>query len=197
MFTEVRIRYCQKGWGIATLRGRSVAMRSRPAGRAGVPNRANPVRRGQLRGVGSDDLRDPRRGYHLRGVGVVGLGTAIGGGASTPQPTRVSYGFLSRGDFNNLESIKVANLALRFLLELRALVALGYWGFKTGHIDCEEWFGCQRPAGGRVGATNVPHITAAVPVPGPLRLVLQVVIFGLAAVGLATTVPCSGSSCWS
>jgi hypothetical protein len=43
----------------------------------------------------------------------------------------------------------------------------------------------------------VPHITAAVPVPGPLRLVLQVVIFGLAAVGLATTVPCSGSSCWS
>ena len=31
-----------------------------------------------------------------------------------------------------LESIKGANLALRFLLELCALVALAYWGFETG-----------------------------------------------------------------
>ena len=31
-----------------------------------------------------------------------------------------------------LELINGANLALRFLLELCALVALGYWGFKTG-----------------------------------------------------------------
>ena len=31
-----------------------------------------------------------------------------------------------------LELIKGANLALRFLLELCALGALGYWGFKTG-----------------------------------------------------------------
>jgi hypothetical protein len=30
-----------------------------------------------------------------------------------------------------LEVIKGANLALRFLLELCALVSLGYWGFKT------------------------------------------------------------------
>jgi hypothetical protein len=32
-----------------------------------------------------------------------------------------------------LELIKGANLALRFLLELCALGALGYWGFKTGN----------------------------------------------------------------
>jgi hypothetical protein len=31
-----------------------------------------------------------------------------------------------------LEVIKNANLLLRFLLELCALAALGYWGFKTG-----------------------------------------------------------------
>ena len=31
-----------------------------------------------------------------------------------------------------LELIKGANLLLRFLLELCALGALGYWGFKTG-----------------------------------------------------------------
>lgn len=29
-------------------------------------------------------------------------------------------------------AIKSANLALRFLLEICALVALGYWGFKVG-----------------------------------------------------------------
>jgi hypothetical protein len=28
--------------------------------------------------------------------------------------------------------MKMANLALRFLLELAALAALGYWGFRTG-----------------------------------------------------------------
>jgi hypothetical protein len=32
-----------------------------------------------------------------------------------------------------LELIKGANLLLRFLLELCALGALGYWGFKTGN----------------------------------------------------------------
>jgi Protein of unknown function (DUF2568) len=31
-----------------------------------------------------------------------------------------------------MELIKGANLPLRFLLELCALGALGYWGFKTG-----------------------------------------------------------------
>jgi hypothetical protein len=32
-----------------------------------------------------------------------------------------------------MELIKGANLALRFLLELCALGALGYWGFKAGN----------------------------------------------------------------
>jgi len=31
-----------------------------------------------------------------------------------------------------VQLIKSANLALRFLLELCALVALAYWGFQTG-----------------------------------------------------------------
>ena len=31
-----------------------------------------------------------------------------------------------------MEIIKSLNLLLRFLLELCGLVALGYWGFKTG-----------------------------------------------------------------
>src|ERR671919_1889430 len=31
-----------------------------------------------------------------------------------------------------MEALKSANLALRFVLELGALVAVGYWGWKTG-----------------------------------------------------------------
>src|SRR5215211_3227281 len=34
--------------------------------------------------------------------------------------------------FHSYESVKFVNLALRFLLELCALVALGYWSFKGG-----------------------------------------------------------------
>jgi hypothetical protein len=29
--------------------------------------------------------------------------------------------------------LKASNLGMRFVLELCALAALGYWGFKTGH----------------------------------------------------------------
>jgi hypothetical protein len=31
-----------------------------------------------------------------------------------------------------MDVVQGANLALRFLLELAALVAFGYWGFKAG-----------------------------------------------------------------
>ena len=37
-----------------------------------------------------------------------------------------------------LEVIEGANLLLRFLLELFALGALGYWGFKTGNEAIAE-----------------------------------------------------------
>ena len=35
--------------------------------------------------------------------------------------------------------MKAANLALRFLLEVSALVALGYWGFHAGDGDATHW----------------------------------------------------------
>ena len=31
-----------------------------------------------------------------------------------------------------MDAIKVANLAIRFLLEICVLISIGYWGFKTG-----------------------------------------------------------------
>jgi len=31
-----------------------------------------------------------------------------------------------------MDALKLVNLAIRFLLELCVLVAVGFWGFKTG-----------------------------------------------------------------
>lgn len=79
-------------------------------------------------------------------------------------------------------------MALRFLLELCALGALSYWGFKTGG-------GALAKIGLGIG---VPLVAAAVwgtflspqaPVQvfGLLVLLLQVLIFGAAAAGLLAT----------
>ena len=84
-------------------------------------------------------------------------------------------------------ALRGANLALRFLLELCALAALGYWGWTTGS-----------------GVTRWLLAAAAVPVMAvvwglfvaprrridpakPLRLAIEFVVFGAAAVALAAT----------
>lgn len=80
------------------------------------------------------------------------------------------------------------NLGLSFLLELCALAALGYWGYRAGS-----------GAAAKVSlAVGIPLATAtlwgifvapraAVPVPGALNLAIKALVFGLAAAGLATT----------
>jgi hypothetical protein len=79
------------------------------------------------------------------------------------------------------------NLALRFLLEVAALVAIGYWGF-------DQYDGIWRfvvGIGGPViaaliwGTFAVPEDPsrsgrAPVPIPGVLRLVLELSLFGFA-----------------
>jgi quinol-cytochrome oxidoreductase complex cytochrome b subunit len=87
-----------------------------------------------------------------------------------------------------LELIKGANLALRFLLELCALGALAYWGFKTGS-------GALTRVGLGIGAPLVAAVVwgtfvspqAPVQLPGPLVLGLQALVFGSAAAGLVAT----------
>jgi hypothetical protein len=87
-----------------------------------------------------------------------------------------------------LEVIKGANLALRFLLELCALVALGYWGFTTGS-------GAITKVALGIGAPLVAAIVwgvfvaprAPVALPGFVVLLLQVLVFGSAAAGLIAT----------
>jgi hypothetical protein len=87
-----------------------------------------------------------------------------------------------------MATLQAANLVLRFLLELCALAALGYWGFQTG----------QNTFWKIVLGIGAPLVTALVwgtflsprarmPAPEPWFLLLQVLIFGLAAWSLAAT----------
>ena len=79
------------------------------------------------------------------------------------------------------------NLALRFLLEIAALVAIGYWGFSqhTGIWRFLMSFGLPVIAAAIWGTFAVPDDPsrsgkAPVPIPGVLRLVLELSLFGFA-----------------
>ena len=87
-----------------------------------------------------------------------------------------------------MEIIKYANLALRFLLELCALAAIGLWGFQIGQGTLMKFgLGIGAPLLAAVvwGAFVSPR--AAVPVPLAVWLLLQALIFGLAIAGLIAT----------
>jgi hypothetical protein len=84
-----------------------------------------------------------------------------------------------------LTTLKNANLALSFLLEIAALVALGYWGFHAGNtLMVQVALGIGAPAVMVVvwGIFLAP--TSKRRLPNPARLVLMVVIFGAAAAAL-------------
>jgi hypothetical protein len=87
-----------------------------------------------------------------------------------------------------MDLIKGANLLLRFLLELCALGAVGYWGFKTGS-------GMAAKIGLGIGAPLVVAVVwavfvspqAPVQLPLVLSLLLQVLVFGSAAAALGAS----------
>lgn len=86
-----------------------------------------------------------------------------------------------------------ANLVLRFLLELAALAAMAYWGW-TAHegfwqLVCAA--GLPLIAAVLWGTFRVPDDPgkAPVPVPGTLRLLLEIVFFGTAVWLLTATTP--------
>ena len=81
--------------------------------------------------------------------------------------------------------MKAANLALRFLLEVSALVALGYWGFHAGDGDATHWIlGIGAPLVAAVvwGLFVAPR--RRFDVPNAVWILLQVLFFGAAVVGL-------------
>jgi hypothetical protein len=78
--------------------------------------------------------------------------------------------------------LKGANLALRFLLELCALAALWYWGFKTGTGPISKVvLGIGAPLAAAVLWGTFVAPAAPVSVPGALRLLLELAVFGGAA----------------
>jgi|SRR5215207_5965090 len=84
-----------------------------------------------------------------------------------------------------MELIRGANLLLRFLLELFALGALGYWGFHTGSERITKAvLGVGAPLVAAVVWGMFVSPRAPVQLPGVMVLVLQALVFGSAAAGL-------------
>ena len=83
-------------------------------------------------------------------------------------------------------ALKNANLALRFVLELCALAALGYWGFATQPNVLLKWLlGIGVPLLAAViwGVFGSPR--ASIPVRGWGQIALEVLVFGSGALALA------------
>jgi len=83
------------------------------------------------------------------------------------------------------------NLAFRFLLEVVALLAIGYWGWSTseGVLRFVLALGLPIIAAVLWGTFRVPNDAsssgkAPVPIPGFLRLVLELALFAFAVWGL-------------
>ncbi len=84
-----------------------------------------------------------------------------------------------------MNGLRSANLGLRFLLELASLAALAAWGFHTGDsLPADLVLGVGAPLAAAVlwGAFIAPK--ARFPVPLGVRVVLELVVFGSAAVAL-------------
>ncbi len=86
------------------------------------------------------------------------------------------------------------NLAFRFLLEMSALGALGYWGW-TQHAGLARWLwaiGTPLIAAvlwGTFAVPNDPSLSGQtmIPTPGILRLLLELSFFGIAAIALVAS----------
>jgi Protein of unknown function (DUF2568) len=85
-----------------------------------------------------------------------------------------------------VRTVKAANAAFRFLLELCALLAIGYWGFASADGVKAVVRGLGVPllmiaVWGTFGAPGAPLRAAA-----PMRLALLAVIYGWAVAALAS-----------
>jgi len=76
-------------------------------------------------------------------------------------------------------------LAVRFALEIGALVALGYWGFETGDGVVGFVLGIGAPLLAAVAWGTFVSPKASVKLPEPLRLGVELLIFAAATVALA------------
>lgn len=86
------------------------------------------------------------------------------------------------------------NLAVRFLLEMAALVTLGFWGWSLGEGALRVVLVLAVPMVAAVmwGIFAVPNDpsrsgSAPIPVPGVVRLIIELALFSLAAGALSAT----------
>jgi hypothetical protein len=88
------------------------------------------------------------------------------------------------GRSETVSSLRGAVLAIRFLCELAMLAALGYWGFEVGEGAGAWLLGIGAPALAIAlwGAFVAPKARRVVAV--PTRLAIELVLFGVAVVGL-------------
>ena len=78
-----------------------------------------------------------------------------------------------------------ANLALRFLLEVCALAALAYWGFRTGEGTIARWaLGIGAPLLAAIVWGTFVAPKAAMSVSSPVRLGFELLVFGAAVAAL-------------
>lgn len=81
--------------------------------------------------------------------------------------------------------LQSVNLGVRFLLEVCALIGLGYWGFRTGNGGALRYLlGIGAPLLAAVVWGMFVAPKASIPVAAATRLVLELVIFGAAALAL-------------
>jgi Protein of unknown function (DUF2568) len=76
-------------------------------------------------------------------------------------------------------------LAVRFALEIAALVALGYWGFETGDGVLGVVLGLGAPLVAAVVWGTFVSPRASVKLPEPLRLAVELLFFAAATIALA------------
>jgi hypothetical protein len=87
-----------------------------------------------------------------------------------------------------LTALKSGNLALRFGLELCLLAAFAYWGFRLGRgLPLKLLLGLGTPAMAAVVWALFVAPKATYPVSEVARLVIELILFGLAATALNVT----------
>lgn len=87
-----------------------------------------------------------------------------------------------------MDLVREANLTARFLLELCALVSLGYWGFVSGGgLFTKIALGIGSPLLAAVVWGLFVSPKAAVPLSMPLRLAPEILVFGVAVAALYWT----------
>lgn len=80
--------------------------------------------------------------------------------------------------------LQYINLAFRFLLELCALAAVGYWGYQTGNGMMEWVLGIGAPICVAMiwGVFGSPKATIVVPT--TLHVFIEIIVFGIPAIAL-------------